>query len=406
MSGLRHLLLGLLLWAGLASVVSASGLTALARGDAAGSSVRDEGASVVIDLALSQPVPWRAYTLDAPRRLVVDFSEVRWDAPVPVTSTRIGGVTAGPLQPGWSRMVFALGAALAIDEAGLDTTAPDGRARLRLRLAPVSEDAFAAASGPPPDIGRALPEVVIPAPPPKPAGRLRIVLDPGHGGIDPGAQYDGLTEADLMLTFARELRELLIRAGFDVAMTRDADVFVPLEARVSFARKADADAFLSLHADSLPEEAGSAHGATVYILSDEASDMASQRLAERHDGADLLAGVDVTGQGDEIALVLMEMARAETEPRSRRLAETLIEGITREAGRMNHRPLRYAGFSVLRSPSVPSVLIEVGFLSSPRDRAKLASPEWRAKAAAGIRDALLRWAEQDAARARLLRTRP
>ena len=406
MSGLRHLFLCLALAAGVPSLATASGLTALARGEAAGSAVRDEGASVVVDLALSQPVPWRAYTLDAPRRLVIDFSEVRWDGPVPVASARIGAVATGPIHPGWSRMVVHLDAALAIEEAGLDTSSPDGRARLRLRLAPVSADAFAAASGAPPDLARILPEAVIPAPPPKPEGRVRIVLDPGHGGIDPGAQYDGLTEADLMLTFARELRDLLIRAGFDVAMTRDADVFVPLGARVSFAREVGADAFLSLHADSLPEGAGSAHGATVYLLSDEASDVASQRLAERHDGSDLLAGVDVTGQGDEIALVLMDMARVETEPRSRRLADALIAGITKEAGRMNHRPLRSAGFSVLRSPSVPSVLIELGFLSSPRDRAKIASPEWRAKAAAGIRDALVLWAEEDAARARLLRTRP
>jgi N-acetylmuramoyl-L-alanine amidase len=225
-------------------------------------------------------------------------------------------------------MVVELDEALAITEAGLDTSAADGRARLTLRLAPVTAAAFTAASGAPPDLARILPQAVVRAPPPKPAGRLRVVLDPGHGGIDPGAQYDGLTEADLMLTFARELRELLIRAGFDVAMTRDADVFVPLEHRVTFAREADADIFLSLHADSLPEEAGSAHGATVYVLSDEASDVASRRLAERHDGADLVAGVDLTGQGDEIALVLMDMARMETEPRSLRLAELLIADIT------------------------------------------------------------------------------
>jgi N-acetylmuramoyl-L-alanine amidase len=406
MSSLRTLLLCLVLLAGASTGVLAQGLTALARVDAPASSVRDEGPALVVELSLSQPVPWRAYTLERPRRLVIDFSEVRWDAPVPNLSSRIGAITTGPIHPGWSRMVVELGEALAIEEAGLDTAVAGGRARLTLRLAPVSAAAFAAASGAPPDLARMLPEAVIPAPPPKPEGRLRVVIDPGHGGIDPGAEYEGLNEADLMLAFGRELRELLVRAGFDVAMTRDADVFVPLEARVTFAREAHADLFLSLHADSLPEEAGSAHGATVYVLSDEASDVASQRLAERHDGADLVAGVDVTGQGDEIALVLMDMARVETEPRTRRLAELLIEGITSEAGRMNHRPLRSAGFSVLRSPAIPSVLIELGFLSSPRDREKIASPEWRAKAAGGIRDALVRWAEEDAARAPLLRTRP
>ena len=406
MSSLRVILLCLALAAGAATGAFAQGLTALARVDAAASSVRDEGAGLVVELALSQPVPWRAYTLERPRRLVIDFSEARFDAPVPVASPRAGAVSAGPIQPGWSRMVLELGEALAIEEAGLDTSAADGRARLTLRLAPVSAEDFAAASGAPPDLARTLPEPVVPALPPKPEGRLRVVLDPGHGGIDPGAEYDGLTEADLMLTFARELRELLVREGFDVAMTRDADVFVPLEARVSFAREAEADLFLSLHADSLPEEAGSAHGATVYVLSEEASDVASRRLAERHDGSDLVAGVDVTGQGDEIALVLMDMARVETEPRTRRLAELLIAEITAEAGRMNHRPLRSANFSVLRSPAVPSVLLELGFLSSPRDRAKIADPEWRAKAAAGIRDAVVLWAEADAARAPLLRTRP
>jgi N-acetylmuramoyl-L-alanine amidase len=374
--------------------------------DAGASSIHDEDAAFVVELALSQPVPWRAYTLERPRRLVIDFSEVRFDAPIAPASRRAVAVTAGPIQPGWSRLVVELGEALAIEKAGLDTSAPGGRARLTVRLAPVSAAAFAAASGAPPDLARLLPEAVIPAPAPKPEGRLRVVLDPGHGGIDPGAEYEGLNEADLVLAFARELRGLLVRAGFDVAMTRDADVFVPLEARVTFAREAEADLFLSLHADSLPEEAGSAHGATVYVLSDEASDMASRRLAERHDGADLVAGVDVTGQGDEIALVLMDMARVETEPRSRRLAELLIAGITAEAGRMNHRPLRSANFSVLRSPAVPSVLVELGFLSSPRDRAKIADPAWRTKAAAGIRDALVQWAAEDAARVPLLRTRP
>jgi N-acetylmuramoyl-L-alanine amidase len=407
MSGLRLVLLLVLCWvAGLASGAAASGYSALARADAARSSVHDAGGGVEIALHLSQPVPWRAYTLDAPRRLVLEFSEVVWDAPVPVASARVGGVRAGPLGPGWSRMVVDLETPLVISEAGLRTGESDGSARLELRLAPASPSEFAAAAGAPPEIRRALPPTVIPALPPRPAGRLRVVLDPGHGGIDPGAEYDGMNEARMMLTFARELRELLLRAGVEVVMTRDADIFVPLEARISVARAAEADLFLSLHADSLPEGSGSAHGATVYTLSDEASDRASQRLAERHDGADLMAGVDLTGQGHEIALVLMDMARLETQPRSDSLARHLVEGLSSQAGGMNRRPLRSASFSVLKSPDIPSVLVELGFLSSARDREKIASAEWRTKAAAGIRDAVLAWAAEDAARARLLRTRP
>ncbi len=392
---------------GLATGALASGYSALARMDGPGSQVRDTAGHVEIDLALSQPVPWRAYTLDAPRRLVLDFSEVRWDGAVREESARVDAMRTGPLRPGWSRMVLDLAEPMAIRTAALDTGAADGRARLRIRLERVDAAAFAAASGVPEDARFAPPEPAVRSPVRQDDGLVRVVLDPGHGGIDPGAEYDGLNEAELMLTFARELREELLRAGgFEVVMTRDADVFVPLEMRISIARAAEADVFLSLHADSLPEGAGRAHGATVYTLSDEASDDASQRLAERHDGADLMAGVDLSGQGDEIALVLMEMARIETQPRADRLAEHLVDGITAATGRMNSRPLRSANFSVLKSPSVPSLLVELGFLSSQRDREKIASPDWRAKAATGIRAALQAWAAEDAARVRLFRTSP
>lgn len=401
MSRLRLILVVFACMAGLASVAAASGFSALARMDAARSEVRDRGTAVEIDLALSRPVPWRAYTLDAPRRLVLDFSEVAWDRPVPEDSAVVAAIRTGPLHPGWSRMVFDLDRPVAIRSAALDTSAGDGRARLRLRLERVSEEAFAAASGAPVDARFARPETVLPSPRPKDDRRVRVVLDPGHGGIDPGAEYDGLTEADLMLTFARELREALLRnGGFEVVMTRDEDVFVPLETRLSIARAAEADLFVSLHADSLPEGSGQAHGATIYTLSEEASDAASQRLAERHDGADLMAGVDLSGQGDEIALVLMDMARIETQPRADRLAGHLVEGITAATGRMNSRPLRSASFSVLKSPSIPSVLVELGFLSSKRDREKIASAEWRAQMAVGMTAALEAWALEDAARVR------
>ena len=199
-----------------------------------------------------------------------------------------------------------------------------------------------------------------------------------------------------MLTFARELRETLLRSGgFSVAMTRDDDVFVSLEGRITRARAAGAEVFLSLHADALPEDAGRAQGATIYTLSEEASDLASQRLAERHDQSDLIAGVDLAGQSDEITLVLMDLARQENEPRTDALATALVTGLEGEIGQLNSRPRRSAGFSVLKAPDIPSVLVELGFLSSARDRERLADPEWRAAAARGIRDALRAWADAD-----------
>ncbi|HHC30109.1 MAG TPA: N-acetylmuramoyl-L-alanine amidase, partial [Rhodobacterales bacterium] len=227
-------------------------------------------------------------------------------------------------------------------------------------------------------------------------GPLRVVLDPGHGGIDPGAERGGVREKDLVLTFARELKEVLLRGGnVEVVLTRESDVFVPLETRVSIARRARADVFISLHADALAE--GRAHGATVYTLADEASDEASAKLAERHDRADLLAGVDLSRTDDAVAMVLMDMARTETAPRSEALAADLVEGIYAATQSTYKTPRMQAGFSVLKAPDIPSVLIELGFLSSPSDRRKLVDPNWRRQAALGIRDALLYWAIQDAA---------
>uniref|UniRef100_UPI0039B8BAF2 N-acetylmuramoyl-L-alanine amidase family protein n=1 Tax=Albidovulum sp. TaxID=1872424 RepID=UPI0039B8BAF2 len=230
---------------------------------------------------------------------------------------------------------------------------------------------------------------------------LVVVLDPGHGGIDPGAEAGPVHEAGVMLGFARELAEVLRRAGMTVVMTREEDVFVPLETRVSVARATGADVFLSLHADALAE--GEATGATVYLLADEASDAASARLAERHDRADLLAGIDLAGQDDLVAAVMMDMARTETRPRSERLAAALAAAIKGKGGRMHRHPVQQAAFSVLKSPDIPSVLLEVGFLSSEADRKRLSDPAWRARMQEAILAALAAWARADAAEAKLIR---
>lgn len=381
-------------------------MTALARVDAGESVILGANGELTLALALSQPVPWRVFTLDDPRRLVLDFSEVIWPEAIDVVADEVSDLRMGVFQPGWSRMVIDLTEPLVVETAELGTQAADGSATLNITLEQTTPEAFARGAGTPMSALFSLKDrVVDPVPAPTPAdGQLRVMLDPGHGGIDPGAEAGGLVEADLMLTFARELREVLLRAGgFDVVMTRDDDVFVPLETRITLARAAAADVFLSLHADALPEDAGEASGATIYTLSDGASDVASQRLAERHDQADLLAGIDLSGQGDEIALVLMDIARRETAPRTDMLADHLVGGLRAATGAMNSRPLRSAGFSVLKAPDIPSVLVEIGFLSSAEDRKNLADPKWRLTAAQGIRDALRAWAEADSARSRLVR---
>ncbi|MHC0052787.1 N-acetylmuramoyl-L-alanine amidase [Actibacterium sp. D379-3] len=402
---IRYLLVAAVV--GLAGAAAAQDLSALARVDAAGSGFEDRGGGAVLRLDLSQPVPYRVRMLDAPPRLVLDFREVAWDglrADALDRSDRVQTLAMGPVRPGWSRLVAELDRPLGLRTAELRRDAATGRGMLEVVLEPVTQKAFTAQAAEAGAVLWGLPE---PAPLP-PAQRrqdgtrpVRVVLDPGHGGIDPGAERDGVIEADLMLTFARELKEVLLRAGFDVAMTREEDVFVPLEARISIARAARADAFLSLHADVLAE--GRAEGATIYTLSDTASDVASQLLAERHDRADLLAGVDLRDQDDVIAGVLMDLARIETAPRADDLADALVAGLKRSVGRMHKRPRLSAGFSVLKAPDIPSVLIELGFLSSPRDLSNLTDPAWRDRAAAGIREALLDWSKSDAAQAALLR---
>ncbi len=387
-----------------ASSAVAQNLTALARVDAANSHLVDDSAEVHLRLRLSQPVPFRVFTLDDPRRLVLDFSEVDWSGLSTDDfdqSAAIERVAVGAIQPGWSRMVATLSASYAVTSAAMST---EGLAELNLILTATSEDEFAAHAGAPETSAFSLPKAeIVTAPRPRQTGDrpVRIALDPGHGGIDPGAERGGIVEADLMLSFARELREVLLRAGFEVILTREADIFVPLEARQSIARAKGADAFISLHADTVAE--GRAHGATIYTLSDEASDIASEVLAERHDRGDLLAGVDLSQQDDAVANVLMDLVRTETEPRTDRLANALVDGLRKNVGGLHKRPRLEAGFSVLKAADIPSVLIELGFMSSTQDLANLRSAEWRAKAALGIRDALLDWAIADAAEAALLR---
>jgi N-acetylmuramoyl-L-alanine amidase len=410
MSSLRHLLVLAAICCALCLPARAqTDLTALARVTGPdGVSLVDRGGVTEITMTLSQPVPWRVFTLDDPWRLILDFAEVDWSgANMTNDSGRVAEARTGIFQPGWSRLVADLSEPVGVVSAGLQTGAADGSARLVVRLAPVAADAFAASAGEPASgvftATERRPQTRTPTTPRRPE-RPVIVLDPGHGGIDPGAEAEGMNEATMMLIFARELKEALLRSGsFNVALTRDADIFVPLETRITLARAAGADVFISIHADALAEGTGSASGATVYTLSEEASDEASLALAERHNRDDLLAGLDLKDQSDEIALILMDLARTETAPRSERLADTLVEGFVEAGVKVNSRPRRSAAFSVLKSPDFPSILLEIGFLSSARDRKRIADPEWRADAARAITAALLDWAAEDAAQAPLLR---
>lgn len=403
----RLLAVILLIWA-MITPATAQDFSGLARIDATQSRIIADGRyGARIDLFLSQGVPYRLFTLNTPPRLVLDFQEVDWTGlqrDQLLATDRITKVQFGTYVPGWSRFVADLGGPMLVAAAEMQIDPVTGAAHLSVSLTPTTEDEFAATVGAPHDARWDLPT---PAQIPEikergPDAPLVVVLDPGHGGLDPGAEAAGLNEKALMLTFARELSEVLVRSGgYKVVLTRDGDYFVSLERRIAIAHQAGADVFISLHADSLAE--GQAHGATVHVLARDASDIASAKLAERHDRDDLLAGVDFSHVDDLVTDILLDLARQETQPRTEALAAALVGSIQKTGGPMNRRPLRSAAFSVLKAADVPSVLIEIGFLSNPRDLANIRDVAWRANMAEAIRNGLRAWQDADAAQRPLVR---
>lgn len=387
---MRAIFLGCLLWIGLCCGAVAQGSGALAQVDAARSGVAVSRGWVTLTLGLSIPVPYRVYTLDNPRQLVVELSEVAW-AGLPIDALQTQAtpqVQVGTLAPGWSGMIVTLSDAYIVKTAQMQTATNAAGLVIEMKKSTVAE--FERRSGVPEQAA-----AFQVAQRPTTAGPRApvVVIDPGHGGPDSGAVREGVRESDLVLRIGGELRDALLREGVTVHMTREADVFVGLPERASVARRTGADAFISLHADALPQ--GYAEGATVYTLAEEASDSATALLAERMNRGEILTGVDLSGQDDQIATILLDLARRDTEPRSNSLATTLVEQLNASGARLNTRPRRAGDFAVLRSADVPSVLVEVGFLSSKKDRIELQSPEKRARIVQGLARGILGWIATD-----------
>lgn len=365
----------------LAILVTGSAAGAQVSVDADRTAVRDGWWSLVIEMGLDQITPYRVFVLDDPRRLVLDIEGATFkglDPDAILSGDRAKAVRFGPLRPGWSRMVVDLSEPLTISQAGMVAGAEG--ADLEIVLQRASAEEFAAKAGAPPDPGWE----VVTGFDPKVAQELAasedfvVVIDPGHGGIDPGANQGGIKEADLMLIMAKELAVALDALdGVRPVLTREADVFVPLSARMTIAREVGADLLISLHADSLEED--EARGASVYTLSVDGGSQAGQRIVERHERGDLLSGVDLNAAEDRVATALMDLARAETGPEGRRIADALVASMQTEGVRLNVRPRREGQFAVLTAADFPSVLIEAGFLSSAEDRAVLASVDGRGR---------------------------
>ncbi len=334
-------------------------------------------------LDLSQKVELRAFTLADPYRVVVDLPQVTFNLPPKTGEHGRGLVKAfrfGLVMPGGSRIVLDAAGPVRVERAFVLDPADGLPARLVLDLAAIDRETFlreAALDTPPP---RPEPHKAEPVPPngdPRPV----VVIDPGHGGIDTGTRApSGEEEKTLVLDFALMLRDKLEKSGkYRVVMTRSDDSFVPLAERVRLARAREAQLFISIHCDALARRAGEAEGATVYTLSEHASDAEAGRLAELENKADVIAGVDLSRQPDDIADILIDLAQRETKNFSAQFARVLV-GALKASARMHKNPLRSAGFRVLTAPDVPSVLVELGYVSSRGDLKQLVSDGWRSRA--------------------------
>ena len=401
---MRAVSAALMIWVWAVSAI-AQDLSGLARVDMGASKVEDGWfGGTTLTLSLSQGVPFRVFVLDDPARVVADFREVDFAgvsaAALLGETVNITGARFGTFRPGWSRLVADLAGPMLPTGISMPVDPDSGRATLKIVLEAVEQQAFSARAGAPAEPGWGG-QVSDPLPVPD-QDSFVVVIDPGHGGVDSGAVRDATTEKELMLSIALSLRDALRRAGgVEVVLTRERDVFASLTARVALAHQVGADAFVGLHADSLSE--GQARGATVYTLSDEASDAASAQLAAQHDRSDIISGVDLSGTDDQVASVLMDLARVETMPRADDLATALVDAMRAAGGPMNKRPRREASFSVLKSADIPSVLVEVGFLSDKRDLANLRDPVWRAVMVEALANGLLAWRDADLARQPLVR---
>ncbi|MCS0493579.1 N-acetylmuramoyl-L-alanine amidase [Ancylobacter sp. MQZ15Z-1] len=340
-----------------------------------------ERTRLVVDL--SRSVPLGAFTLADPYRVVVDVPDVVFTLPASAGQEGRGLVTAyrfGLFAPGKARIVMDVSAPVKIDKAFVLEPMDGQPARLVVDLVKTDRKSFLKMVAAP---VRRMQEPPMPAPAVAAAGDTRpvIVIDPGHGGIDPGtvSVSSGVAEKELVLAVGLELRDKLNATGrYRVLMTREDDTYVPLGQRVRVARESSARLFISLHADSLPGHSGDARGGTIYTLSDRASDAEAQRLADSENKADMISGVDLSEEPNDVAGILFDLAQRETRNFSAQFARTLA-GYIEDTARLHKSPLKSAGFKVLKAPDVPSVLFELGYLSSAKDLELMTSKDWQSK---------------------------
>ncbi len=370
--------------------------------------VHPEGTRLVVDL--SARTDFRSFLLQNPSRLVIDLPSFSWNTTLskPPAGSMVGNIRNGLLQPGISRIVVDLESAATLKSAFMLPAGPSVPDRLVIDLAkapsgydfskermfgslnsqsPAPAAQTTASTGLPPPPAKPTTQKEEDTPPPvsqNPGKKPMIILDAGHGGQDPGALGPGgKREKDVTLAAAKEVKRQLEATGrYRVQLTRSSDVFIKLQDRVAISRKKGGDLFISLHADSVDKP--NVRGASIYTLSNKASDAQTAKLAARENRADLIAGVDLSHEDKQVANILIDLAMRDTMNQSKYFANTIVKQAGSNGLRMLEKPHRFAGFAVLKAPDIPSVLIEMGFMSNPSEVAALSSDEYRRKIAKTI----------------------
>jgi N-acetylmuramoyl-L-alanine amidase len=338
-------------------------------------------------LELTEAPRYRVFTLDDPYRVVIDLPELQWRPDSGALSEGAGVISAmrfGLFAPGTSRVVLDVSRPVLVKTVFAMPPGAGQSHRLVVDIAPASPQQFAAAratpivSTPPLEPLRTATPAV---PAPRADDRPTIVIDPGHGGIDPGAHsISGVDEKDITLAYAFELKRQLEATGrYRVAMTRDRDIFLQLRDRVEMAQNLGGDLFISLHANN--HRSREIKGISVYTLSEKASDGEAAALAAKENKADIIAGIDLSEQTEVVSKILIDLAQRETMNLSKQLGNTMVDELGRVTALLANTH-RFAGFAVLKSPTVPSILVEVGYLSNHAEERLLRNPRHRAKVTA------------------------
>ncbi|MDH3241842.1 MAG: N-acetylmuramoyl-L-alanine amidase [Alphaproteobacteria bacterium] len=389
-------LLGLVLLVGLGSGTQAES----ARAESAVTQVRigvhSKRVRVVLESTAKLDVS--LFVLVRPYRIVLDMPEVAWHLPKGGDGKGKGFVASyryGRFVPGRDRMVLDLKVPGIVAKSFQIPPQQGGMWRFVLDIERASAaEALARAGLSRQEKAAPRPEataVARPSEKPRRARKRVVVIDPGHGGIDPGAtgRVRKSVEKHLTLAMARRLEQELLKTGrYKVVLTRRRDVFIRLRGRIARARAAGADLFLSLHADSLDDHR--VRGASVYTLSEKASDKEAEALAASANKSDLIAGVDLSHNSKQVTDILIDLAQRETMNHSVRFARLLVKEMQKST-RFLRKSHRFAGFAVLKAPDVPSVLVEMGYLSNALDEAQLNRPRYRARLAKAVTAAVDRY---------------